>query len=590
MALSKLGRYDIVRVLGNGAMGTVYEAYDPHLERRVAIKTIAVQGLSEEGVRDYEIRFRTEARSCARLQHPHIVSVYDAGRDGDTAYLVMEYVEGLDLKHHLDRGERFTLDQTLRIMRELLSALAYAHAQNVVHRDVKPGNLLIEAHGRVKLSDFGVARIQDAGDATRTRGLMVGTLKYMSPEQVQGLSVDARADLFSAGIVLYQLLTARQPFVGDSEFAIIAQIVGVDPPAPSSIHPALPVAIDAVVARALAKEREQRYPTAQAFGDALALACGQANDRSAAPPPVAIGPGSGTTRTSPSASGSAGIATVTQELELVYWKDVRDSDDALDLQGFLDRFPDGIYADLARRKLRKLGVVFLGEQTVTRVEPRVAGAGLVDDSDKPMEPDQQHGKQRGRRINRLVAAWVTGAALVLVAAIGVGWWFSGPASTGSTAVQALEPSLAPVDGAAAQPTPTVTDAHLAGTPPGPATGPAGVAAQPVASPVTSDHGAAPRAAATDQRSAVAAAGAQATSRAAKTTAASSVPNDSDATPAAASPADAGGPEQACSGRVLLGYQICLSAQCAQPQFASLALCVQRRAAEQAIRQQQTNRN
>src|SRR5690606_29133424 len=106
--------------------------------RRVAIKTIAVQGLSEAGVRDYEIRFRTEARSCARLQHPHIVSVYDAGRDGETAYLVMEYVEGQDLKHHLDQGVRFTLDQTLRIMRELLSALAYAHAQNVVHRDVKP--------------------------------------------------------------------------------------------------------------------------------------------------------------------------------------------------------------------------------------------------------------------------------------------------------------------------------------------------------------------------------------------------------------------------------------------------------------------
>ncbi len=390
MGLSKLGRYDIVRVLGKGAMGTVYEARDPNLERRVAIKTIAVQGLSHGGSVDYEARFRTEARSAARLQHPNIVSVYDSDRHGDTAYLVMEYVEGEDLRQHLERGTRFTLEQTLHIMRDLLAALGYAHAQNVVHRDVKPANMLMQADGRIKLTDFGVARMQDALDATRTKGVMVGTLKYMSPEQVKGQPVDARADLFAAGIVLYQLLTARQPFSGASEFAIIGQIVGTNPPAPSSIHQALPPALDAVIARALAKSPQQRYPDAHAFAQALAQACGAMPDQSVVPPPApgrsSVGMGSGSPRNRPlglsgSMSGIGEMSTVTQELELLYWKDVRDAVDPVDLQGFLDRFPDGIYADLARRRLRKLGVEFVGEQSNTKFESRHTET-VVQDSDQ----------------------------------------------------------------------------------------------------------------------------------------------------------------------------------------------------------------
>ncbi len=564
MALSKLGRYDIVRVLGKGAMGTVYEAYDPDLARRVAIKTIAVQGLTDEGVRDYEIRFRTEAHSCARLQHPHIVSVYDAGRDGDTAYLVMEYVEGHDLKYHLDQGERFTLDQTLRIMRELLSALAYAHAQNVVHRDVKPGNLLIEADGRVKLTDFGVARIQDAGDA-------------------------------SAGIVLYQLLTARQPFVGDSEFAIIAQIVGVDPPAPSTIHPALPVAIDSVVACALAKSREQRFPTAQAFDDALALACGQVNDRSTAPPPGAIGQGSGATpaRTASSSSGPAGVATVTQELELVYWKDVRDSDDALDLQGFLDRFPNGIYADLARRRLRKFGVVFLGEQTTTRVEPRVGSPGMDADpapeSVTQLAGDRDQGLPARRRTPRLVAGVVMGIAVVLAAATGLGWWFSGPPSTVSSLAQTTEPLQELVSGAAPQPTPTASDAAVAAVAPIPAADPAIMLPQPEAHQVDMSGGAAPPTMPPDPRSSTNAKASSSATRAAAATVANSTSKGTGTKMASTIPAEVGGPEQACADRVLLGYQICLNQQCAKPKFAGHPLCQQRRAADQAIRRQQNNR-
>ncbi|MDP3606666.1 MAG: serine/threonine-protein kinase, partial [Polaromonas sp.] len=177
MSLNKLGRYDIIRVLGKGAMGLVYEARDPNLNRRVAIKTIKVENLSEEAAAEYEARFKTEAHSAARLQHPNIVSVYDSDRHGDMAFLVMEFIQGEDLKHHLDAGKRYSLEQSLAMMRELLSALEYAHRQSIVHRDVKPANLLIEADGRVKLTDFGVARIQDSGEATRTQGSMVGTLK-----------------------------------------------------------------------------------------------------------------------------------------------------------------------------------------------------------------------------------------------------------------------------------------------------------------------------------------------------------------------------------------------------------------------------
>ena len=378
--IQNLGRYELIRVLGKGAMGLVYEGRDPNLDRRVAIKTIKVENLSEEAAAEYEVRFRTEAHSAARLQHPNIVSVYDSDRDGDMAYLVMEFIQGDDLKHHLDQGALYTLEQTLGIMQDLLSALEYAHAQSIVHRDIKPANLLIEKSGRVKLTDFGVARIQDSGEATRTQGTMVGTLKYMSPEQVQGRPVDARADIFAAGIVLYQLLTGKRPFDGATDFAIIQQIVGHTPAAPTIYNTQLPPAIDAVVSRSLAKVREQRYATAGEFFAALQAASREAADPTVVPPasPRASGvsgvagangtwtatlrAGEALVGTQPGSQsglqsgGGVGQSTVTQEIELVYWKDIKDSTDVEDLQGFMAKFPSGIYADLARRRLRKLGV------------------------------------------------------------------------------------------------------------------------------------------------------------------------------------------------------------------------------------------
>ncbi len=392
MILKKLGRYELLRVLGKGAMGVVYEGRDPNLDRRVAIKTVKVENLSEEAAAEYEHRFRTEARSAARLQHPNIVSVYDSDRDVDVAFLVMEYIQGDDLKHHLDRGVRYSLEQSLKIIRDLLSALDYAHKQGIVHRDIKPANLLMEPGGRVKLTDFGVARIQDSGEATRTQGSMVGTLKYMAPEQVQGQKIDARADLFSVGVVLYQLLTDKRPFDGDNDFSIIHQIIGNEPPPPSSVNARLPSAIDAVVARALAKDRDQRFATARDFAVALQAAIRRAEDQTVVPPlnpakrvelvgsrPLTV-PGTlppGTVPGGLTSPGGSTITSVTQELELVYWKDIKDSDDAEDLQVFLDKFPTGIYADLARRRLRKLANG--GEATNVGTQPGMGTSTMFPD-------------------------------------------------------------------------------------------------------------------------------------------------------------------------------------------------------------------
>jgi eukaryotic-like serine/threonine-protein kinase len=361
VSLKKLGRYDLVRVLGKGAMGIVYEGRDPNLDRRVAIKTVKVENLSEAAASEYELRFRTEARSAARLQHPNIVSVYDSDRDGDVAFLVMEYIQGDDLKHHLDQGTRYSLEQSLKMIRDLLSALEYAHKQGIVHRDIKPANLLIEPGGRVKLTDFGVARMQDSGDATRTQGNMIGTLKYMSPEQVQGQKTDSRTDLFSVGVVLYQLLTDTRPFDGDNDFSIIHQIIEHTPVPPSSINARLPTAIDAVMARALAKDREQRFATARDFASALQSAIRRAQDATVVPPPnpsKKIEPAASGTKGNPATRPRSDLpssgSTVTLEIELAYWKEIRDSVDPEELEGFLAKFPDGIYADLARRRLRKL--------------------------------------------------------------------------------------------------------------------------------------------------------------------------------------------------------------------------------------------
>ncbi len=373
--IEKLGRYDIVRVLGKGAMGVVYEGLDPNLDRQVAIKTIRVQSLSPDAATEYEGRFRTEARSAARLHHPNIVSVFDSGQDGDTAYLVMEFIQGEDLKHHLENGARFSVRSAIVMVHDLLMALDHAHRQNVVHRDVKPANMLIELSGRVKLTDFGVARIQEPDETNLTQvGGAVGTPKYMSPEQAKGLRGDSRADVFSAGVVLYELLTGVLPFDGENQFVVIHQIVGHTPAPPSTLNPDVPAAMDEVIARAMAKNPDERYATAREFGLALrvvaqhigATSGDQSTDvagelgqilakRVPIAPPAALRDGSSTGIFGPGPDVAL-VTTVNHEEELGNWNKIKDSTVPKDFLDYLARFPAGIYARRAQQRLDQLAL------------------------------------------------------------------------------------------------------------------------------------------------------------------------------------------------------------------------------------------
>ncbi len=265
--LKQLGRYEIVRVLGSGAMGIVYEGLDTKLNRRVAIKTIIRNALVDpDQAADYSERFMREAQAVARLNHSNIVGVYDFGEESDVAYFVMEFVQGNELKQYLDSGVRFSLPKSLDLMIKLLDALEYAHSQGIVHRDIKPANIMIDKAGKLKLTDFGVVKFVDSHDGTMA-GTMVGTPGYMSPEQILGTGVSPRSDIFAAGVVFYQLLTGQKPFTGDGIFAIQQKIVNEDPLPPSSIDPTLSPAFDQIISKALAKKPEQRYAHANDFAE-----------------------------------------------------------------------------------------------------------------------------------------------------------------------------------------------------------------------------------------------------------------------------------------------------------------------------------
>ncbi len=346
--LKTLGRYQIQGVLGKGAMGLVYDGLDPNLDRRVAIKTILTRKLDPEAARMISVRFEREVRAVARLNHRNIVQVYDFGTEGDLAYIVMEHIQGKELKDYFDANERFDLKKAFGLMIELLDALDFAHEAGIVHRDIKPGNVMVDTGGHAKLTDFGVARVADPegqqGEATRV-GAQVGTPSYMSPEQVQGQKVDGRSDIFSAGIIFYQFLTGQKPFEG-TQFALQQKIVMEDPVWPSAIVQ-VPPEFDRVIARAMAKDVEQRYQRARDFAAALKriLAGKPPEDPDevlSKPLPAASPPPS----REPSVSGG--------EAEKEFWDDVKDSDDAEDLKLYLEQFPHGQFVELAKRRIAEL--------------------------------------------------------------------------------------------------------------------------------------------------------------------------------------------------------------------------------------------
>ena len=255
----KAGRYEIIDELGRGAMGVVYRAMDPVIGRTVAVKTIR---LSEEGTGltrpELLARFQTEARAAGLLTHPNIVVVYDAGEENGLYFITMELVEGKSLQALLDGGHAFPVPRVIRILEQTCSALQFAHERNIVHRDVKPANLMLTADDTVKVTDFGTAKILQFGTVQQTAHVM-GTPSYMSPEQVKGRPVDGRSDIFSIGVMLYEMLTGEKPFPGQSITTVIYKIVNEEPIPPRQINPSIHPGLNDIVLRALAKDPEVRY-------------------------------------------------------------------------------------------------------------------------------------------------------------------------------------------------------------------------------------------------------------------------------------------------------------------------------------------
>lgn len=266
MAHQKIGRYEILSTLGQGAMGVVYRATDPLLERTVAIKTISLE-LSKDEFEEFERRFYREASSAGRLNHPNIVTIHDVGNNDDIAYMAMEFLQGEELRDILDAGGPMTPDRIAEIASQVADGLAFAHEHGVVHRDIKPSNIMILKNGAVKITDFGIALIPSS---SRTMaGMILGSPKYMSPEQVVGQDVDGRSDIFSLGVVLYEMLTGKPPFSGDNISAIMFRILNEMPTAPATLKPELPEAFNYIIAKALAKHPDERYQSAGEMAEDL---------------------------------------------------------------------------------------------------------------------------------------------------------------------------------------------------------------------------------------------------------------------------------------------------------------------------------
>jgi serine/threonine-protein kinase len=267
---TQLGRYRIHSELGRGAMGVVYRAHDEQLGRPVALKTLY---MGEDAAAEHAVRFQQEARAAGGLNHPNLVTVYDVGRDGDWAYLAMELLEGVELRDRLS-SSRVSLAMAVDIVRQVALGAGVAHAKGVVHRDIKPANIMLVHGGHAKLMDFGIARIPTSDVITQT-GTILGSPKYMSPEQIAGSDIDHRADIFSLGVVLHEMLTGTTPFNGADVNQLMYAIGHAEPAIPSRLNPDVPVVLDLIVAKALAKQPADRYQTAETLAaDLLAARSG----------------------------------------------------------------------------------------------------------------------------------------------------------------------------------------------------------------------------------------------------------------------------------------------------------------------------
>ncbi|MBI3042905.1 MAG: serine/threonine protein kinase [Betaproteobacteria bacterium] len=255
-----LGRYEILAELGKGAMGVVYRATDPLLNRTVAIKTVNMSQDPEE-MAEYEARFYQEAKAAGGLNHPNIVTIYDIGKSGNVIYMAMELLDGAELRALMKAGAPIAPARAVEIAAQVAEGLAFAHHHGVVHRDVKPANIMILGSGAAKITDFGIARMRTAEVRTQT-GVVLGSPRYMSPEQVAGKRAEPRSDIFSLGVILYEMLTGKPAFTGEDVTSVMFQILNVVPPPPSAVNPAVPAVLDFIVAKALAKVADDRYQDA----------------------------------------------------------------------------------------------------------------------------------------------------------------------------------------------------------------------------------------------------------------------------------------------------------------------------------------
>jgi serine/threonine-protein kinase len=277
--IAKLGRYKIISELGRGAMGVVYKGEDPALDRVVALKTVILTA-DAEGKAEYQKRFFLEAKAAGRLSHPQIITVYDFGQEGDLAYMAMEFLKGKELRTRMKDGS-ISVPEAVHIAEQVAEGLGYAHEHGVVHRDIKPSNIMLESHEKVKIMDFGIARMR-ASDHKTSTGLVLGTPKYMSPEQVSGSPVDHRSDIFSLGVVLYEMLTQTKLFEGEDTPQIFNSVVNFQPPPPSRVNSEVPAMLDFVVERALKKDPAVRYQDAYELAQDLRTALAELIDREAA--------------------------------------------------------------------------------------------------------------------------------------------------------------------------------------------------------------------------------------------------------------------------------------------------------------------
>jgi serine/threonine-protein kinase len=262
MTAKQLGRYELLEELGRGAMGVVYKARDPIIDRIVALKTIDF-ALTGAAAASFEERFFQEARAAGRLNHPNIVTIYDAGQADGVAYIAMEFLDGTSLRELLDEHPPLGIARAVELTGQITRGLAYAHEQGVIHRDIKPANIIVLRNRRPKITDFGIARLSEADARSGERA---GSPKYMAPEQIRAdATIDGRADLFSLGAVAYEMLTGRAPFTGAMVQEIMEQVLEVDPPRPATVNARVPPELDAIVMRMLAKQPEDRFPSARSL-------------------------------------------------------------------------------------------------------------------------------------------------------------------------------------------------------------------------------------------------------------------------------------------------------------------------------------